>query len=348
MNLNVLLVEDEARDRDSYLRDFPAVFMAAGVTANFHTAETFEQAYRIIDTSYIRFDLILSDTYRGQLKDRDAAVVNMVNKYRGGRFCPLVVFSAIQKVLATGIPQLARSLHDELDQSASGFLWKFLETNWDSLWPDGNPDRGVIERLVRRRAALQFAEISESGGESGPVASIAGLEYYIYPPLNKDVLSLGHIIRKRTDHADIRLVLTPHCHLTIQQNKKEPRAEFVLTVKAIPTGQVLGQKIEAARALELPQQDKKLTSWSTPPSRQDVGLPEGRYWYLPGFLNIPHSFCDFQQIESFAYAAIGTNYEPIAVLTPPFAESLQSCFLSYHSGVGIPSIKPDTIRSLLA
>jgi hypothetical protein len=374
MELNVLLVEDDPHDMKTYLRDFPPVFEAAGLTVKFEPAEEFEKAKELIKTSYVRFDLILSDTFRGELKNLDAAVIDMVKNYRQGRFCPLVVFSAsarpddlkvgafviwadkteagniesaIKQVLETGIPQLARTLHDELDRTAGGFLWDFLETNWERLWPEGSVDTKVLERLIRRRAALQLAEVSDIGGALQPLTSIAGLEYYVYPPLHERGLSLGHIITNRHKAADIRVVLTPHCHLTVQADQQAPRAEYVLTVKAIASGQVLGAaKIANAKALGAANQDKKLKSWSSAPSKE-VGKPAGRYWYLPAFLEIPHSFCDFQQLDSLPHAVLVEQYEPIAVLSPPFAESLQACFISYHAGVGIPDITPDSIRSIL-
>lgn len=375
MILNILLVEDDPGDMKSYLRDFPEVFTAAGIQAKLHPAPTFALAHEMIEQSHIRFDLILSDTFRGNLQNRDAAVITMVNRYRGGRFCPLVVFSAsarpdnleigafvmwadksvpgeiesaIKKMLATGIPQLARRLHDELDQTAGGFLWQFLEVNWNKLWPDGNPDKSVLDRLVRRRAALQLSEIDGSSGSAQPVTSIAGLEYYTYPPLHRDGFRLGHIIKSKTSATDIRIVITPRCHLTMQEGQTGPRAKHVLTVKVTGANLVLGSvKIANARALEEPKRDKRLKTWATPPSGELVGLPEGRYWFLPAFLEIPYSYADFQQIESILYSDLAANFEPLATLAPPFAESLQSCFLAYYAGVGIPNIKPESLRSLL-
>jgi hypothetical protein len=376
MNLNILLVEDDPGDMKSYCRDFPDVFEASGIQATIHPAKTFSMAYKLIEQSHIRFDLILSDTFRGNRRNRDAAVIAMVNKYRGGRFCPLIVFSAsakpdnleigafvmwadksvkagiesaIKKMVATGIPQLARRLHDELDRTAGGFLWQFLEVNWDKLWPDGKPDVNVLERLVRRRAALQLSEITGNTGAPEPVASIAGLEYYTYPPLHRGGFRLGHIIKNNTSVTDIRVVITPHCHLTIQQAQTEPRAKHVLTVKTTGANVVLGaEKLTNAKTLDETKRDKKLKTWATPPSGEPVGLPEGRFWFLPAFLEIPHSYVDFQQMESLLYSDLISNFTPLATLTPPFAESLQSCFLAYYAGVGIPNIRPESIRNLLA
>lgn len=375
MHLNVLLVEDQPQDLKSYLRDLPGAFEGANVQVTLHPADSFEQAYELIEQSHIRFDLILSDTFRGNVENRDAAVIEMVNKYRGGRFCPMIVFSAsarpellqigafvmwadkavpggieaaIKTMLSTGVPQLARSLHDELDRTAGGFLWDFLESNWPALWPAGTPDVKVLERLVRRRAALQFAEFSYSTGTPEPVTAIEGLEYYTYPPLHKDGYGLGQIIRKKNDPSDIRSVLTPHCHLTVQQNQTEPRAKHVLTVKAIPAKDVLGEAtIASAKTLDDVKKLKRLRVWSTPPSGDAVGKPEGRFWFLPAFLEIPHLYCDFQQLESLPYQTLVEAFDSIAVLTPPFAESLQACFLAYHAGVGISNMRPESIKSLL-
>jgi hypothetical protein len=374
VDLNILLVEDEALDMQSYVRDFPPLFEACGVTARFHCAETFEKAYTLIDSPHIRFDLILSDTFRGNQSNRDAAVIDMVNKYRKGRFCPLVVFSAsakpddltlgafviwadkavagdvesaIRRMLATGIPQLARRLHDELDQTAGGFLWNVLEQHWDKLWAGDAPDPKVIERLIRKRAALHMAEADPSADPPRPLSTVEGLEYYIYPPLKQKGYSLGHIIQKTNEPMDIRAVLTPHCHLEIQPDQAEPRAKYVLTVKTTSPAQVLGaEKITNAKSQQQIGQFKKLKTWSTPPSG-DFGKPEGRYWYLPAFLEIPHLYCDFQQLESLGYSTLDAQFKPLAVLASPFAESLQACFLAYHAGVGIPKIRPESIKSLL-
>ena len=376
MNLNVLLVEDDPHDLKTYCRDFPDVFRECGVDAIIHPVGNFDNALRLIKSTHIRYDLILSDTFRGDQRNRDAAVIAMVESYRAGRFCPLIVFSAsakpdalvvgafvawadksaggeiesaIRKMLGTGIPQLARTLHDELDQTAGGFLWDFLEKNWPQLWPDGVADVRVVERLVRRRAALQLSELSYNAGLPELLDTVAGLEYYTYPPLHQNRFRLGHIVKNKVLASDIRVVLTPHCHLTIQQGQEEPRAEHVLTVKAIGASEVLGaEKIASAKGLEEAKQRKRLKSWATPPSGELVGKPEGRFWYLPAFLEIPHSYCDFQRLETLPYAKLAADFTPVATLTPPFAESLQSCFVAFYAGVGIPNVRPESIISLLA
>jgi CheY-like chemotaxis protein len=374
MRLQVLLVEDNSDDMLMFRRDFPSVFRELELEADLHAVETFEKALEMIDDPSRRFDLILSDTYRGEHRDLDAAVVEMVNKYRSGRFCPLVVFSAsakpaeltlgsfvvwadksetqgiekgIRRMLKTGIPQAARHLHDELDRLAGSYLWEFLEANWERLETGGHAEQSALTRLIRRRAALQLAELNFT--EQGPkhVSEVSGLEIYMYPPLNTQHFSLGEVIRKNTDHSDIRVILTPHCYLTIQSNQTSPRAEYVITLKTVPVATVLGAKFENAKSLQGDDLHKKIRRWINPPSHEEVGKPEGRYWYLPNFLDIPHLYCDFLQVESIPYRQLEADYEELAVLSPPFAESLQACYGAFHGSVGVPNVLPASVASMM-
>jgi len=380
MTLHVLLVEDSAEDLAAYLRDLPAVFTAAGVDVRLHPVADFAEAMAIVDAGHQRFDLIMSDTYRGDFNQHDVAVLDMVNAYRAGKFSPLIVFSAsaqpphlpvgpfiiwadktaapgapgsieraIQRMLATGVPQAARQLRDELDRFAGSYLWQFLEDNWTRLEADGHVAVATVGRLIRRRAALQIAEIAESEDGVDQIAEIHGLEYYMYPPINTTQYTLGQIIRHRVEHHDIRVILTPRCYLAVHPGQDVPRAKFVRVVKAVRVADVISAaKRQNIREHEdVARRDERLRTLITPPSGQDVGKPEGRYWYLPALLDIPHSYCDFLQIDSLPYEIIENDYTSLAVLSPPYAESLQACCKTFDSAVGIPDIVPSSVLSFL-
>ena len=64
-------------------------------------------------------------------------------------------------------------------------------------------------------------------------------------------------------------------------------------------------------------------------SPADFGVPHGRYWFLPGFLDMPHLYVDLMQIESLPTSTVGKEFHPFAVLDAPFAEALQSCFVRF-------------------
>src|SRR5262249_48274269 len=97
MHLQVLLVEDNQSDLAKYMRDLPGVFQQLGLEVTLHPADTFELAKDRIRDPHRRYDLIISDTYRGEQRNGDAAVIEMVEEYRQRRFCPIVVFSASVK-----------------------------------------------------------------------------------------------------------------------------------------------------------------------------------------------------------------------------------------------------------
>lgn len=372
--LQVLLVEDDPIYLEDFKRTFPDIFTDNGVKATLHPCGDFGDAERLAGDPAHRFDLIVSDTYRGPTKNGDADVLKMVTSYRGKRFCPLVVFSsgvkpdtlevspfviwadkakpgdiesAIATVLKTGVPQIARSMHDELEQSAGTFLWGFLVKHWADLSGPGKLEPKVLERLIRRRAAVQIGDLHHDGNNYFPLVERCASEYYIYPKLVEHYYSLGDILRNRKDASDFRVVLTPHCHLFKQPGKEKPRADFVLTVKAHPSEKVLGTKItEAKKDPTKTKLYKKLGEWARSPALTQQ-LPEGRHWYLPKFIEIPHLFCDLMQVESIPYQSVESDFKAIATLIPPYAEALQSCFVGFYGSVGIPSMKVESIEDLL-
>ena len=94
MVLQVLLVEDEPSDLKAYKNTFPTVFQQNQVDAVLHSCEKFDEAFKLASDPLRRYDMIISDTYRGAAKNGDADVLKMVNEYRGSKFCPLVVYSS--------------------------------------------------------------------------------------------------------------------------------------------------------------------------------------------------------------------------------------------------------------
>lgn len=369
VRLEVLLVDDDRGDLLQFQRDLPRLFEQKGLTVKLHPVEDFNEACSLATDPSRRYDLIVSDTYRGDPRNSDAQVMQMVREYRGSRFCPLVVYSsgvppadfvatsfviwadkgrggeierAICRVLDTGIPQIGRQLHNELDRNASDYLWGFLERKWQQLNDPVPMNLELVYRLVRRRAAVQIAEIDPNCG-TAPLSERDAAEYYIYPALlTQGHFNLGDIVRSKTETNDLRVILTPHCHLVIQPGQSAPRADHVLTVKALPAAAVLGQRLVDVRNNDV-NWNKKLKQWARSPAQTD-GKPKGRHWFLPGFLDIPHSFCDFVQVQTVPYGQLCAGYERLATLASPYAEALQACFATYYSVVGIPDLMTASIE----
>lgn len=370
LDLNILLVDDDTQTLEQLNRILPDLFKDKDIKANIDSKDTFEEAMTSVDNPHIRYDLVISDTYKGGFKEMNAAVNDMVSKYREGKFCPIVVYSTgprpenldcsafvswadkstsdelentIKEVLDLGIPQMARTLHDELDKTAGDFLWSFLEKNWDQLNMNAGIDKDVINRIIRRRAASIISDLTP--GKYTAINNKYGLEYYIYPSLEHDYFSLGDIVRSKQNQ-QIRVILTPHCHLYKQPNQSVPKAEYILTVKTVPAKDVLGEKLQKTKDMAKTGQNKKLKIWARSPAATEKP-PDGRHWYLPKFLEIPHLYCDFLQVESLSHDDLSSSYERVATLLPPYAEALQECFSSFYGAVGIPEIEPESIKDIL-
>ena len=244
------------------------------------------------------------------------------------------------ELIATGVPDLASRLHDELDRSSGSYLWEFLERNWPSLSEAGLTQPAVLDRLVRRRAATQLGRLDPDVEGATELINVEGAEFYLHPPVS-DEFRLGEVIVDSADH--YRVVLTPHCHLTVQPGAAVPRADYVLTVRTTAardlfaddpvTGNTDAKLREALR--------KRIQSPAA------FGKPPGRYWFLPGFLMMPHLYVDLLQLERVEYERLKDDYTRFAVLDIPFAEALQSCFVRFYSAVGLPVLQPDRFRDLL-
>ena len=374
MDLHILLIEDDLDALKQFERDLPDHFSKEGITAKITSCSSFDDGLEKAKSTHERFDLIISDTYKGDQKDKDAAVIDTIVELKKGKFCPIIVCSsgecppvfttnysnspfilwadkaksnsledAITLILETGIPQTAKNLHDEIDISAGEFLWEFIEKNWSDFDVGNENTKSILERIIRRRASLAISDLQNETYSA--INQRSGLEYYIYPSLKHSYYSLGDIIQNKKTN-DFRVILTPHCQLFIQPGQTTPRAEFILTVKTVLVESIIGKKIENNIDKDQDKQHRNLKLWSRSPA-QTTDSREGRHWYLPKFLKIPHLYCDFLQVESVPYADIKSDYESVATLMPPYAEALQECFSSFYSSVGIPQIDPNSISDLI-
>lgn len=370
-SLEILVVDDDeevVRQLRQLLPD-----KVGDTDVKYHYETSFELALELLDR--YRYDILVSDIYVARdtkhKKPEDAEVKAraLLETIRGRRACPVILITdgqlpeefkghpfvlpldkgattftddlekAIGSLIATGIPEIARELHEEIDRYAGSFLWGFLEKNWDKLQANPNGfDREALERVVRRRASFQLARLTEHDGVAEERQVADPCDYYIMPPIGSN-LRLGEILRSNDD-GSFRVVLTPHCHLIVQPNQEAPRADWLLTLRTIPAADLLADKAWGGNP------PSKLRNRSAIPSR-DVGLPEERYCFLPGFLDVPDLYCDLMQTEAIRYADIGTSWTRIAALDAPFAEALQASFARLFGAVGLPNLNTDRIMHLL-
>lgn len=366
--LHVLLVDDDQESLDLLAMSLPPE--VSSYTVTWEACNDFDDALQRVRDR--RYDVVVTDVYRDRTSERKTPVTgdpragDIVTSIRGHRFSPILLFTdgtfpseyvegpflkladksrgndaiveKLSELLDTGIPELARRLHDDLDRTSGSYVWGFLEDNWASLEEGGLTSLPVLERLLRRRAATQLGRLDPEGGSE--LEAVEGAEFYLHPPIS-DELRLGEIIVDADD--DYRVVLTPHCHLTVQQGAAAPRADFVLTVRTIDARTLFADEPLSGNTKERRLEDLRRRIQSP----AGFGKPAGRYWFLPRLLGMDHRFADFLQLESVPYERVRADYRPFAVLDVPFAEALQSCFVRFYSAVGLPILQPDRFEDLL-
>nr|VFJ92438.1 MAG: hypothetical protein BECKLFY1418A_GA0070994_102313 [Candidatus Kentron sp. LFY] len=369
-----LLIEDNPLTLEQMLEDLPKT--VSNFDIHWDALDKFDDALEHIKK--YRYDLVITDVYdteRREVIPEDNKAKDVVAAIRKTRMCPTIVYSsrrrpdsmktespflqyvdkaaapdqiekAVKSLIETGIPGIARRLHDELDAvSGPSFLWTFLQDHWDKLQEGGFTSPETLERLIRKRAAIQLSRLDPRKTDMMEIDSVSASEYYLMPPV-ADGLRLGTILRKLNAN-EFFVVLTPHCHLAIQEGKSCPRADHVLLVPIIPFSTVTTENPDSnpKGVTNEKKRDARLRRITQSPPQ--IGKPQGRYWFLPGFLDIPSSYCDFMQSQSIPYeTATSSDYEPLATLDTPFAEAFQSCFTSFYGSVGLPGLRPEDFGHL--
>jgi CheY-like chemotaxis protein len=371
--LRILVIEDDEETLQQFRDGFPPKLHGHAIRWVF--CPTFDEALDLVRGD--RFDLIATDIYRDRkgvakenLTDRDQEARNILNELRGRRFTPAVIFSdstlppsfelgpfvlfadkasgdrqlleAIGAIIDSGIPDATRHLHDEVDRIGGEYLWGFLKDRWAELQSSPLADPEELERIVRRRIATTFA-LTDPKDATNERSEVDALDYYIYPRISTKELRLGDVVVRRADQR-IGLVLTPHCHLAIQGTAGSPRVDAALVAWARPTADLLTQDQFNMRDNKREAEARKKFQ-----SPADLGSPNGRYWFLPPFLDIPPLYCDLIDLENVAIVEL-TDPETttlLATLDAPFAEALQSCFLRLFSAVGLPSLRLGPLMRLV-
>jgi CheY-like chemotaxis protein len=360
--LGVLLVDDDLESLRLLKESLPEE--VGGAEIRWEGCETFEEAFKLIENR--RYDVIVSDIYRDRTSVRKDLVTGdpqgrtVLDEIRARRFCPVLLFTdgtfperikegpflkladksmgnrqileKLEELISTGIPELAHRLHDELDSASGSYLWTFLDENWVSLESGGLTTPTVLDRLIHRRAAVQFGRLQETANGVEERPTVEGAEFYLRPRIAQE-LRLGQIIERNGEY---RVILTPHCHLVVQPGQGAPRADYVLSAKT-ETAKSLFERTPLKGRNDAEKADDLRRRIQSPAG---FGRPSGRYWFLPGFLSMPHLYVDLLQLESLDIKAVLEDWETFAVLDVPFAEALQSSFVRFYSAVGLPMLDP--------
>lgn len=198
----------------------------------------------------------------------------------------------------------------------------------------------MLERIIRRRAAIQIGRIEGAAEEPVERETADPVDFYVYPPIGTSI-RLGEVIRRKATN-EFRVVLTPHCFLYTQPGQAAPRATHVLTTRTIPATEPHTTWKWPNKQEAIETDLRKRTAFLA----GSVLPPEGRYCFMPAFLDIPDLYCDLFQIESIGYQSLIDDFDRIAVLDAPYAEALQAALAKLYGAVGVPVLNLDHVKHL--
>lgn len=239
-----------------------------------------------------------------------------------------LLMTAVSTALDSGIPQLSRDLLTTVEDVLRSFLRDEVSKNFDRLPSEA---RAIPQLLFNRLSAFlankAWQELQKAqGAESLDLLSDPAAALFYYAPPIVDDISCGDLI---TDGESAWwLVLTPACDLTKERGPAS--AEFVRIAPCHP----LDPHHPVMKA-------KDPTS-----GLHKAMVNDGRYAYLPRFLDVPEMMADCQAMKVVPYADL-KDWSRQATIAAPFLESILQSSAYYMSRIGIPSFNRKAISKRL-
>jgi CheY-like chemotaxis protein len=267
-----------------------------------------------------------------KVRDLAAPLVEVVEKSKG--FPELR--AAIDRVLATGQPLVARVLTDHFDGVQRDYMWEYVSKNWEALRAKEEP--AGIAHLLARRMALSVGipaivglakELNDPRADDLRSGRVPAARYYVVPPL--DSRRAGDLFVMQQEHGtEYWLLLTPSCDL------EQDKAEFALLAACTPLSD-----------------RKEFSDWQADPSKGNresllnfLRNNRGeRFFFLPAAVDFPDLVVDFQRLKSPRCEELTSP--PKASLDEPFAGAMLARFARYVGRLGTPDLDVELVLQRL-
>lgn len=144
------------------------------------------------------------------------------------------------------------------------------------------------------------------------------------------------------------IVLTPVCDIYWD------KADYIRMAGFIPAEQIFEQwlrknefKPEQIIGIEALRSQKQVTKVHEKFAKDYIGNREIRYHFVPSYKGrFPHSFVDFQLVESFAPSDV-KGFEKITVLRSPWKESILPRYAAYCGRVGTKAYSKSLVQEII-
>lgn len=262
--------------------------------------------------------------------------------------------SEIENLFSNKIPHIQRIVRDEFELVLRDYMWGFADGHWaefQNAFGSSSLVRDFMKVLLHRlgshflSSGYDSLRRSVGGGaasqdQADDITEIAHpIEYYIVPPLAKDIRS-GDLRKVTITEKEVTVIVQwPSCDLV--NRKGTYKTDTVLCLEVMPLNDFDEYKsIDQPSASDKPLKNLISNRRSSGDSQQD------RYHFLPPALNISAGVIDFQKIHILSRLSL-QSANCIATLASPFAESVTSRFGRYLGRLGTPDLESSHIVELL-
>lgn len=363
--LRVLYIDDEATHRKD-LHELLSNEIINGFTINMDCEASFEKA---VERS-ANFHLAILDLYEGNPKDEKNMGSSVFEKLKTSFFIPIIFYSGntkdvnnlksqvvgvatkgdggieelkseIKRLTKQNIPFLKNRVHGYIEQEFRKYFWDVIQKNNDIFVADAD-DYSLGYMLLRNFADSLSKENIKSiiGDKTISPEKVHPMEFYIYPTNSSKEFENGEIIKNKKND-EISVILTPSCDFIERYKKGINEGRSVENVMLIRT-----KLLTEFKEFKDYQQAQNKDNTNKLEKLLNSGKSD-RYFFLPQVPFIQNRVIDFQSNTSVSYNELSHNYERIAKLDAPFAQSMTSSFIRYYNRIGFPDIDTDYIKAHL-
>ena len=313
----------------------------------------------------LEYNLIILDLFKGNAMsggvDKGSAIYDSI---RSSIFVPIIFYSAnpasvahlrsqvlgvanklddiesllseIERLTKHNLPLLKGKVHAFIEEEFKKYFWGIIQPQNNIFKPESD-DFSLGYMLLRNMAdTLSRDNIRQLlGDDTIKEDKVHPMEFYIYPTDTTTEYQTGEIIKNKETN-EIFVILTPSCDF-IKRGTSERKVDHILLLKTI----LLTETKEYKRY----NKDKDKYTESL---KQFINSSKGdRYFFLPQTPFIENRVIDFQNKEIVSYEQLCANFERIAKLDNPYAQSMSATYTRYYNRIGFPDIDCDYILGLL-
>lgn len=244
--------------------------------------------------------------------------------------------SEIERLTKHNLPLLKEDIHLFVEEEFKKYFWDTIHQQ-NAIFKPESDDFSLGYMLLRNIAdTLSRNNIRQLLGDSTiKEDKVHPMEFYIYPTDNTREFQTGEILRHKENN-NIYVVLTPSCDFIIRADHKR-KVDYVLLLKT----RLLTDTIEYSKY----QNNKEKYADSL---KRLINSDKGdRYFFLPQTPFIENRIIDFQNKEVVSYEELVNNFERIAKLDNPYAQSMAATYSRYYNRIGFPDIDSEYILNLI-